>query len=460
MNSLNRKICISAIAFLLIALLSLSCSNTATDAHHAGGEKKPNVLFITIDTFRADYLFSIGGGTQFTHNMDAVAARGALFTRCVTPENLTGPSVAAIMTSRLPYSSGIIFNPQRIPDSLPTLAETLRRAGYETTGIAGTSLVASGYNFNKGFDHFYDEFNRSEKAFNYNRTADSLNEDFFEWLDLRDGSKPFFAWLHYFDPHFPYHARYGVFAGETFSYEYLRDLYWKQDVETIKNEIGRIILFYNQELMYTDRHIGAILKELTTRGEMADTLVVITGDHGEELFQHDYFYGHGRSLYNNVLNVPLIIAPPGRQFAGVRVDSVVKTIDIMPTVLDLLDIPAPGGIEGRSLLPLMRGEQFDERPVFSIRDPRDETYWEGTAAAMTSGPWKYIHFKKAKDRLFNLEFDPFEHNNLIDTDPERAKNMMDQIRKNIFESENFDPAAKPGFTRKEQKMLKELGYIH
>jgi len=421
--------------------------------------KPANVLLITIDTMRADFLNAIGRRKTLTPYMDRMAKAGALFTRCITAESVTGPSIAAIMTGKQPSRTGIQFNLQPVPEEVETLAEIFRQSGRLTAGFVSASLLSGRYGFRQGFDFYSEDFSDFTYERNYTRTAAEVNRDVIEWLDRRDTSRPFFAWIHYFDPHSPYCAHSGPAAGECLSHEYLYDLSRGPKVEKIHREIGKIMDFYSQEITYTDLHVGDVLVKLEERGELGDTLVVLTADHGEELFQHGYFYGHGASLYNNVLNVPLIIMFPGREHQGARVDSVARTIDIFPTLLDFSGIAIPPGVQGRSLLPVVRGEQEPPRIAFSIREPYDDNYWNGNGAAATAGGWKLMVFQKSDDMLFNLESDPLERENLIETYPEKAETLRKEMQKNLFGDKAYNPGKVTPLADDEKNMLRQLGYL-
>jgi len=417
----------------------------------------PNILFITIDTLRADYVGKIGN-KPITPIMDQVANNGVLFTRCISAESITGPSIASIMTGIIPHRIDVQYNAVTLHDKLFTLAEILSFGGYETAGFPGASLVSSDYGFDQGFDAFVESFDRTQFETNYWRAAEPVTDDVLKWIQGRDASKPFFMWVHYFDPHAPYNAHYGERAGESYTYEELYKLYIAQDPARVDAEINDILNFYAQEVYYTDQQIGRIIQYLQMNALLDNTMIVITADHGEELFMHDLFHGHGRTLNDIVLNVPLIIRFPHRRYAGRRVDSVVRTIDIFPTILGQAGRGVPEPVQGRSLFPLATGAEKGVRTAFSIREPI-AFYQDGHAASMTTAEWKYIYFHNGPGRLFHIVEDPGEFTDLSKLYPDIEKRMKNSIFENIFNDPGYIHPVEPELSGVDRRLLNELGYI-
>lgn len=420
-------------------------------------QPRPNILFITVDALRADYTGCIGG-KPFTSAMDEVSDMGVLFSRCISSTSVTGPSISAMMTGSMPHRINYQFNAMPLDPRLFTLAEILNFAGYDTAGFPGTSLLSSDYGFQQGFDFFDNDFDRSEYASNYWKPGEIMTDSVIRWIDNRKSRKPFFAWIHYFDPHDPYIAHYGERAGQEYTYEFLNDLYIRQDPGLVRAELEGILEFYSQEVFYTDRQIARVLKHLRDKSLLSNTLVVITADHGEELFQHDLFYGHGRSLNHAVLHVPLIIMFPGKKYSGTRVDTVVRTIDIFPTILEQAGQRAPRSSQGRSLMPLITGAERAPRPAFSTREPLS-FYKNGRAAALTEAEWKFIYFENEPGRLYNLKIDPMEFENVADSHPAVVKRMRALTLKNTLEDSGYIPPVEPEFDGRDYRMLKSLGYL-
>ena len=449
------------LAFLCAA--AFGCAGCRDGKPHSGPQPpvpprpRPNILFITVDALRADYTGRIGG-KPFTRALDEASDMGVLFSQCVSSTSVTGPSISAMMTGSMPHRINSQFNAMPLDPRLFTLAEILDSAGYDTAGFPGTSLLSSDYGFQQGFDFFDDTFDRTEYATNYWKPGEIITESLIRWIDNRKSRKPFFAWIHYFDPHDPYIAHYGERAGQEYTYEFLNDLYIRQDPGLVQAELDGILEFYSQEVFYTDRQIARVLKHIRDKGLLANTLVVITADHGEELFQHDLFHGHGRSLHHTALHVPLVIMFPGKKYAGTRVDTTVRTIDIFPTILEQAGQRAPRSAQGRSLLPLITGAERAPRPAFSTREPLS-FYKNGRAAALTEAEWKFIYFEKEPGRLYNLKKDPKEFEDAAGSNPAVVKRMRAQTLKNTLDDPGYIPPVEPEFRGRDYRMLKNLGYL-
>jgi len=459
LSARNILIILAAASLAAALVLFLRVSTPDGPVRSSDSIEDFNILLITIDTLRADHVRCLGGRRENTPALDTLAKNGVLFSMCISAASVTGPSVASIMTGATPRRNGVRNNMVVVPEEYVTLPELVSAAGYETAGFTATPVLSSRVGFAHGFDHFGEDFEKFENTTPAEYNAEELTDLVISWLDDREGEKPFFAWAHYYDPHWPYTAHYGAAAGTSIEFEYLMELYVKQDVEAIKKDIGRINEFYDQEIFYTDMHIGRLLHALETSGDFDDTLIIVTADHGEELFEHEYYYGHTRSLHDTVLNVPLVIRFPGGCYSGLRVDTVVWTPDVFSTILDLLGKPAPDDTQSVSLMPIIMGEVSLSRPVFSMRQPANH-YRRGKAAAVTSDNMKLISFERGEDLLFDHSNDPGERINLAADMPVDHRRLLGLIDTHITN----DPLARPAIPRKldkkQERMLKGLGYIY
>jgi choline-sulfatase len=447
-------------AFLSVCAIAIfGCRAERKKELKDGGEaSKPNVVLITIDTFRADRVRGIGNGARYTQMIDRLADRGVLFTDCIAAAPVTGPAITAILTGAFPTRTGVRYNLQQLPTSTRTIAGVLTKAGYATAGFVSTSMLDGEFGFGKQFDYYRDKVDEAYSDTQYERDAKDLNAEAIPWIHAHSTGRPFFIWIHYFDPHYPYKARYGADAGKSYSEKFLYDLYKKQDIKTIKREYPKIVSYYDQELFYTDKQVGKVLHELERLKILNNTLVIVTGDHGEELFEHENFFGHARSLYNTVLHVPLIIRLPGGKPAGKRCSLTIRTIDIFPTILEVAGIKPPSGMQSESLLPVISGAEKAPRPAFSLREPYD-FFWEGNAVAVNYGPWKLMDFEKTGDRLFNLDKDPKEVKNILKSSPLQERELRSLIENNLYKDEQYKPSAAPRLSEKNKKTLKTLGYL-
>lgn len=308
------------LAILLCLALAVGCSRE---------KKPPNLVLITVDTLRPDRL-GYGGGTHPTSpTIDRLASEGVVFTNATSVSGWTLPSVATLLTGQYPKDHGAVDFHWSLDSKLPTLAGILRAAGYDTYGFVSHVMLTPTYGIGAGFEHF--DFSVLNVGHPHEvMTSQKLIE--IARSGMRDLKAPYFVWVHFFDPHFAYleHPQYAF--GNTDSDR------------------------YDGEIAYTDYYIDELLK-VVDRG---NTVVVFTADHGEEFGEHDGQYHY--TLHGEVMHVPMVVKAPGLQH---KVDDrIVEQIDVLPTILNLLGVPAPPGLPGRDVF----ASDWAPRPVFIERD--------------------------------------------------------------------------------------------
>jgi arylsulfatase A-like enzyme len=312
---------------------------------------RPNVLLITIDTLRWDHLGSYGAAFAATPVLDALAARGTRFETAIMHTPLTAPSHASMLTGLTPPRHGVRDNGAFVlPTDLESLPAALKRAGYETAGFVSGFPLDRRFGFAAHFDIFDDRLPRGSggRAAHTERRADLTTGVALEWLHSRTADKPWLAWVHYFDPHAPYESP-----------EDLRQQFASRP--------------YDGEIALVDREIGRLFRRLDEQRLLDDTIVLVTADHGESLGEHDE-ETHGVFIYDATVRVPMIVAGPG--VAKGKVASVVaRGVDVMPTLLELSDVPVPTGVNGRSLAPVLRGQrrELEVHPGAPARDLRPQS---------------------------------------------------------------------------------------
>ena len=444
----------------------------AAPAVLAGGcrraEPPPNIVLITVDALRPDHLSCYGYGRKTSPAIDALAARGTLFRNACAASCWTPPSLASLMTSLPPRTHGVVhgqvspgekkvLHQQFLSARFRTLAETLKSAGYATFGVSTTGHTAAETGFGRGFDRY------AGLWFADAAEADRSVEGFLG--DMRK-SPPYFLWIHYFDPHDPYFAR------EPWITEYnpgwKRYAAWSQmvmrDMQKRKGEIaadpallGALKDFYDSEINYADAFIGKLLEKLPDGGR---AMVILSADHGEEFMDHGLI-GHGNSLFEELIRVPLIAVLPGAGKSIGTVDVPVSALDILPTICDAAGIRPPAGVEGRSLLPLMRGERpGGDRAVYAELDrPRTSGHRE----AMRLGKWKYIlsGWDGPEEFLFDLSRDPGERHDLFPREREVAAGAREAMRRWIGAHPEYKaPAAASPLSGERKKALRSLNYLN
>ncbi len=406
-----------------------------------------NVLLVTFDTTRADFIGAYGKEDASTPTLDGMAANGTLFERAMSSNPVTQPSHSTILTGTYPLAHGVRDNGLfKLPEASETLAEILRANGYRTgAAIGGFPLVRS-FGLDQGFDFYDDHLTavrqdhrgrpaaRARNTWYDERPASHVNDAILPWL-REPGDRPFFVWLHYWDPHHPH------IAPPPYGQQFEHDP-------------------YQGEIAYADQSLGVILRDLEFRGELDRTIVVVTSDHGEGRGEHRE-ETHAFLAYDPTLHVPLIMQVPDGP-KGQRVVERVGTVDIVPTVLDLLGIQTPAAVQGRSLVQLMN------QPAEPAPRNRHRYYSEsmsprfshdfGELRALYWGPYKFIHGPRSE--LFNLTEDLAELHDLIGTDPELAREMESGLKDFIEQyASPVAAAATHDFDESVRRRLAALGYL-
>jgi arylsulfatase A-like enzyme/Flp pilus assembly protein TadD len=356
-----------------------------------------NVLLITLDTARADRIGCYGRETAETPHLDALAASGVRFDNAVAQVPVTLPSHASILTGTFPIYHGARNNANYpLPEDNETLAESFREAGYATTAILASRVLYRGFRLDQGFDHYDDEIPEEEAnpTGKYRRGDAVTLRALAEIRRLRD--RPFFAWVHYYDPHAPY------LPPEPYR--------------------SRHASPYDGEIAYTDACVGELLQGVDRLGLRDRTLVVVTADHGEGLGDPHDEDTHGILLYEETLRIPLLVAAPGRIPAGRVVPELVRSIDIAPTILELTRLPIPAPMQGISFVPsLVEGKPPVDAPSYFDTLMPKEAYGWSAMKGWRDRRWKYV--EAPRPELFDLIEDPREQRNLATELPGKMQEM-------------------------------------
>jgi arylsulfatase A-like enzyme/Flp pilus assembly protein TadD len=431
----SRKILrpVAAVFFLAAAAGVILLISHKPGAQKVRRDGNLNVLLITLDTTRADRLGCYGYAGARTPNLDRLAAEGVRFENAYCPVPLTLPSHASIMTGLNPYHHGVHNNGTYVlTDDKVTLAERLKERRYVTGAITASFSVNSRFGLAQGFDVYDDNFQpipMSQSMSTLERRAAEVFTAFSSWMTRKPAGK-FFAWVHFYDPHMPYDP-----PGE-----YLKDF------------AGRP---YDGEIAYMDQYVGEVIRLLREKGLLDNTLVVIAGDHGEA-FGEKVERGHGIFIYEMTVRVPLIFYS-SRLPRGVTVASRARLIDIVPTVLDILNLGPPAGVDGQSLVPLMEGKKEKERDVYLESFYPKESWGWSELVGLISGKWKYI--QAPKPELYDLSGDPMEKDNLFARNPAQASDLKSRLESMLAESASGAPSARRKLSLAEEEKLRSLGYI-
>ena len=421
--------------FLGRLVFLLTVSIVAVLSAFATPNPPPNLVVITVDTLRADHVGCYGYQQVKTPNIDALAAEGSRFTHAFTPVPVTLPSHSSIFTGTYPMLSGMHdFSANKLNPQQPTLASVLKEHGYTTGAVIGSAVLDSRFGLNHGFDFYYDHFDFSRlqesNLEEMERPGNVVADQTLEWLG-QNYQKKFFLWMHLYDPHYPYHppAPY--------------------DTEYATHP-------YDGEIAFADSQVGRLLRFLKDKGVYQNTIIVLSGDHGESLGEHGE-KTHGFFIYNATLHVPLIIRAPELKTVKL-VEASTSLTDIMPTVLNLLKIDVPSQVQGQNLLPLLSGK--DEQGPRSLYSetflPRLHFNWSELRGVETQ---KYHFIDAPKPELYDLSKDPGETNNLLAQKKAVAEEMRAKLTALIREySAGPEMAEKTGLDPALMERLKSLGY--
>ena len=329
-----------------------------------------NVLFISIDSLRADRLGCYGNSRATSPTLDRLAREGVRFSNTMSTTSWTLPSHMSMMTGRYVLDHGVLDDSDRLSDSVPTLAEQLKAKGLTTGGIVSMLFLGSRYGFNRGFDDYDDHSIPSADEYDalHDEPAPKVTALATKWLQ-QHAHQPFFLFLHFWDVHYdyvpppPYDTMFdpdyrGSITG--------RNFYYNKKVRKGMNprDLEDIIALYDGEIRWVDDHIAKIVGVLDDLGISDRTAVIVTADHGDEFFEHGS-KGHRRTLYQEVVHVPLIMRIPGVA-PGRVIDAPTSLVDIMPTILSLVGAQIPPGVDGVSLLPALLGRGApDEGSVYA-----------------------------------------------------------------------------------------------
>lgn len=422
--------------------------STATAPSNAG-----NVLFIVVDTLRADHLPAYGYTEIQTPSLDAFAQDAIRFDQAFANASWTRPSFASILTGRLPSSHGVMAKPDALADELVTMPEAFGDAGWETRGIATNYNVAPYFNFHQGFDRYeYLEPNfvlgaddaaaklllvqtlrrvietveaklgRVPAGSAY-QDASVVNARLTQWLDERGASetagaaaapRPFFHFVGYMDPHDPYYPH--PYDGTGYSRA--------ANQRPRPEEAPRLRALYDGEIEYWDGQFGQLIEDLKRRGLYEDLTIVVTADHGEEFCDHGGFW-HGVTLYDEQVRVPLFVKLPRGERAGTVVRHWVQSIDLMPTLLSRFGLEVPEGVQGGSIFAgtdrVYAEESHEGNVLESVRERRGTDEWK----ILTANQGNPRGLQPVE--VYRVDFDPREQRELSESERDTTRELMETL---------------------------------
>jgi arylsulfatase A-like enzyme/Flp pilus assembly protein TadD len=399
----------------------------------------PNIIFITVDTTRADRMGFLGSKLGATPNLDAVAKQGVVFERAFSQAPLTPVSHATIFTGTYPQFHTVTDFGHPLPSLLPSLPEILQKSGYHTAAFVGSLILDPKANMAPGFDRGFDYF---DAGFHQKRGADETRYNSIErragdvvahaiaWLGKNRGT-PFFIWVHLYDPHAPYDP--------PAPYDKFKDP-------------------YDGEIAYADSALGKLFAYLRQRGLYDRALVAMMSDHGESLGAHGESM-HGIFLYDETIHVPLLFKLPGGVLGGRRVNARVRLVDVAPTLLSMLSLPQPRTFQGESLVPLMKpsAKPPGDLPAYAETDYPHRAFGWSALRSMRTG--KYLFVRAPKRELYDESADTGAHHNLAAASPAVTATLQSQLDEFHDRTSSFkEKSEQKTLTSEQSENLAALGY--
>jgi arylsulfatase A-like enzyme/tetratricopeptide (TPR) repeat protein len=405
------------------------------------GVDKPNVILITLDTTRADHIGCYGYAGAKTPRLDALARQGVLFEQAATTAPLTLPAHTSIMTGMYPTYHGVRINGNTaVSEEQTTIAEVLSGRGYECGAFIGAFVLDGRWGLNQGFQHYDDQFDLGKYKHidlgAIQRPGNQVMDSALTWLEGQK-SRPFFAWVHLYDPHSPY-----------------------EPPEPYRSEFGSggLAGLYDGEIAFMDEQVGRLVDWLRANGLEEKTILVLIGDHGEGLGSHGEGT-HGYFIYDYVLHVPLIVVAPFKALQGARVAAQVSAVDVFPTILELARSAPPAKVQGRSLLPsIFRPAQ--KRAEFAYSESMSPNLQFGWSALHSLRTPRYKYIDAPRPELYDLTEDSGEATNLFAGAPGVAREMKAELDKLVAETSRDAPTPQAANLDKQTvERLSALGYI-
>ncbi len=447
---------------VLIFLVVLGC--VRDDNQRLPGFKDHNIVLISVDTLRADYL-GCYGAPNTTPFIDSIAQTSFVFESMYTTSSTTLPAHVSLLTSLYPKDCR---NGYSLGDSVTTMAEVLGAHGYLNWAFVSALPLDVRFNLDQGFDYYDADFSecsgsldlQDKKWFAHNYqvfdcNAEETTNRVLTTLQTKEHHTPYFLWVHYYDPHLPYAPPKDFYD----STKVARDTFPYFLAKPTQSDITSLQELYRGEVTYVDYHLKRLIEGLKKLGKAEKTILVIVADHGENLYQHDGYLDHSLVVYDTVMWIPCIVQLPGHR--GRRITQLVSIMDIMPTLLDLVDV-SHDATEGRSLTALLEGEKSGPVRDYVTCETNDYgvSVKDQTIAVRTK-TMKFIHnsWKQGKNIFFALTKDPYEKHPLGKVqDPEagKLKGWYEEWFKHYKSGNMSSPRELDSETK---EALKSLGYL-
>jgi arylsulfatase A-like enzyme len=446
-------------------------------------ELRPNIILVTIDTLRWDHTSLSGYFRDTTPVLTRLASEAVDFDTVYTPTSSTAPAHATMFSGLLPSHHGLLRNGESLPADIPVLPAELEKLGWRTSAVVSSFVLNHRFGWFRGFGAFHDTFDPSHATVMVDtwngfevqggvldQRADAATDQAIRAIEelSRDRRSPFFLWLHYFDPHSPYVPPPGF------------DSAFPPLTEP-EDPLAAWERHYDEEILFTDTELGRFVSFLRDRRLLETTLLIVTSDHGEGFMEHG-FVQHGIGLWEEFVRVPLLIRLPGGRQGGRRVTDPIDLTDLLPTIIDLLNLEWPAPVDGMSLRPFLEGRDAAKGPhppraIFLERQPyrpdatcrynlppwiaagRDEPI-ETPSRGVRFGRWKFLENREiGLQELFDLQADPTERVNLATARADLANRLAAWVQRD----ENTYPRSRQPrqpLSDEDRAKLRALGYLN
>jgi arylsulfatase A-like enzyme len=422
---------------------------------------RPNIIFITLDSLRADHLGCYNYKRNTSNNIDLLSTKGVKFTQAITQATWTTSSISSLITSFYPNHE--LIEQGYISKHQPNLIRILKNNGYSTILFSGNSIISMTF---EDIKTDFDIFNVTQNK------ADKILQLAVDWIE-KIRKTPFFLWVYFEEPHYPYtppsdyynnfindnlyvHKNVPILEDDGIHNEYYSFRVIPRCVaEHGITDIGYYIAKYDGQIKFADEQIGKLLDLLHKKNIENNTLIILFSDHGELLGEHNFYFNHSHYVYEGLIRVPLLIIFPRRIPRNKIIQRTVQLIDIYPTVLDIVGIKNNRNIEGKSFLPLIMGKS-DHHIFYTFSET---AFWPSPRCIRTD-EWKLIYNRKRENyELYNLKEDPKETNNLINERSDIANSLKQQLERWSQNAKTNLLYKKDNLSENEKLKLKSLGYI-
>lgn len=472
----------------LVFLLAMgACRRAANDPETAGdtvtqGLVRPHVVFISVDTLRADHLGAYGYGRETSPRIDELARSSVRFDQASSQASWTLPSHMSMITSQYPHVHGVEDDGTSLAEEATTLAEILAANGYDTAALISWVYLSEQYGFAQGFGRFEELLpppHLVDSATRASFKAEHVTDYAIRWLE-RPHERPYFLFVHYFDPHLDYAPPepYDTMFDPDYKGDARGDFEWiwpyikgvhHEPATITPRDLEHITALYDGEIRYTDVHVGRLLDAVDRTLGLDNCIIVFTSDHGEELNDHGSMEGHQWTLYEEVIRVPLLIRLPNRALAGRVIRAPVELIDIAPTLLARLGIARPGTFQGKDLFTIMNNptdgtsdwlaygeiQRYNNKQF--IRNQRFKLIFTEDIGLNKRGIPVEPGFE-----FFDLVEDPHEQTNGFDEGAAIANHLMIELERHRQLSLDSAAPAKAKdieLSEGDRKRLESLGYV-